>query len=167
MKTFHTPAYEAALDGLIENYGTRKVADELIKSLQELCESDSSVDLTHKYDRVKSKMSYSDKKVKVHISALKSLLTSSIIHQLENKLANDQAIIVYKYLTNAYTLEPEDLPEVEKGIIEIQTNKSFPIDELTRSKGQDGKYRAFSNLFINQQVAPSKHTLKFGMAILN
>ena len=96
---------------------------------------------------------------------MKSLIKASIIPQLADETINDQAIIIYKYLTNAYAQEPLDLPEVVDGIERIQNENAFPVDAVDRTS-YDGKYRSFSNLFEQTGSEPNNYTLKFGMAIL-
>lgn len=165
MRSFYQSKYEASLDELITKHGTKPLSRELVACLKTIYNEEEAVKFTDRAEEIKMRVDDSKGVLKLHISGLKSLINSTVIHQLDDEIKNDQAVIIYKYLFNAYTLEPADLPEVVEGIARIRDEKIFPVDDIKRSSF-DGKYRALSNLFVDTEVEPSKHKLKFGMAIL-
>lgn len=176
-KPFYISQYEDSLDELMVEHGTETLALELIKCLKDIYKKEDNLSFTDRAEQIRSKIkAESDESVKLHTAGLKAIISTSIVHRLQEPRVNDQAIIIYKYLFDAYSLEPTDLPVVVEGISSIQQEKVFPVDDITNS-GLDGKYRAFTNFISNAQKKskddkpskpriPTKPTLKFGMAIL-
>ncbi len=168
MKSHLLSDYELALEKFFTKYSSSSIAAAIRQLIKKVYERDADVNAFKALMRCSKYLSVDDEIVRLKPADLKRIVKEKIINNLDNENVRDRAIIIFKYLSNAYTGERQGLDEIENGIESIQKNKIFPKPggSLHR-EGHIGKYKAVGNIFTTTEIEPSQYTLKFCLAILD
>jgi len=167
MNSFYTSEYENKIDFLISQHGNKKMAIGLTAFLNKAYRKEKNWQkYSSRPEEIRNKISTLKNIPRIKVTDLKSI-TKIIILNLDSSTKRDHALIIYKYLNNAYTGNYYDLKVLDDGIENIRGDHEFPDNKFSKNKeGDDGKYKALSNLFTDDNKEPSDHTIKFGFAIL-